>query len=311
MEISFGNPEYLWLLLVVIIIIFVHFYSLKHNRKKALRFSNFEAIAKITGEDVVSKNFILLGIRVIAISTLIFAVAGTMIWFSGPASDFNFVLAIDASSSMSSSDFIPSRLEVAKEEATELVNTLQAKTKIGVISFSGTSFIELEGLSNNLGDVKNAINKIEVRRIGGTNIGGAIIDSVNLLLSETKSRMIILLTDGQSNIGVPLEDAVRYALDNHVSINTIGIGSKEGSNFTEFGAVSRLDDESLKLISESTGGEYFKVLDKASLRKAYTDIAVGPTKKIPFEATNPLLLIAVLLFFAEWILASTVYSSIP
>lgn len=309
MEVVFKNPQYLWFLISIILLVIIHFYTLKHQKRKALRFANFDAIARVTGEEILSRNISILFIRASALFLITIALAGTTIWYQGQTSEANFVLAIDASTSMSATDFSPSRIEAAKDSAIKFVESVGTNTKVGVISFSGASFIE-EDMTEEYKEVKDSIRGIQISSYGGTDLGEAIISATNLLLKDDKPRALVLLTDGRSNIGVPLEDAVSYANENKVTIHTIGVGTPEGGTFAGQ-ATSRLDEESLKTIALNTDGNYYKASDKKALEESYDKIIKLNKQRVSFNATPVAMLLALLILFMEWALISTKYKILP
>lgn len=309
MEVIFKNPQYLWFLISIILLVVIHFYTLKHQKRKALRFANFDAIARVTGEEILSRNISILFIRASALFLITIALAGTTIWYQGQTSEANFVLAIDASTSMTATDFSPSRIEAAKDSAIKFVESVGINTQVGVISFSGASFVD-QDLTDDYTKVKEAIQNIQISSYGGTDLGEAIISSTNLLLKDTKPRALVLLTDGRSNIGVPLEDAVSYANENKVTIHTIGVGTTEGGTFAGE-ATSRLDEESLKTIALNTDGNYYKASDKKALEEAYGQIIKLNKQRVSFNATPVAMLLALLILFVEWALISTKYKILP
>src|SRR3989344_5168936 len=97
MNFSFTNPSYLYLLFIIPIIIFFHFYSLKNLRGKAVRFANFEAIARVRGIDLYSKNLGILMINILIVLSLVLSLAGFTLHMQMKASSFSYVLAIDSS----------------------------------------------------------------------------------------------------------------------------------------------------------------------------------------------------------------------
>lgn len=309
MEVVFKNPQYLWFLISIILLIVIHFYTLKHQKRKALRFANFDAIARVTGEEILSRNISVLFIRASALFLITIALAGTTIWYQGQTSEANFVLAIDASTSMSATDFSPSRIEAAKDSAIKFVESVGTDTQVGIISFSGASFIE-EDMTEDYKEVKDSIRSIQISSYGGTDLGEAIISATNLLLKDTKPRALVLLTDGRSNIGIPLEDAVSYANENKVTIHTIGVGTPEGGTFAGE-ATSRLDEESLKTIALNTDGNYYKASDKKALEEAYDKIIKLNKQRVSFNTTPVAMLLALLILFVEWALISTKYKILP
>jgi len=233
MAISFTNPQYLILLSVIPLIILIHFFSLRHRGGHALRFANFEAISKIRGIDLYSKNISVMVLTIAVCTLLILSLSGLTVQRLMSSSGFSFVIAIDSSRSMEANDMPPSvsRIEAAKKTAVDFVESLPAGTKIGVISFSGNSFIE-QDMTQEKFQVKSSINKIQASSVGGTDLYEAIITSTNLLKSED-TKAVILLSDGQINVG-GLDDAVNYANENEVIIHSIAIGTIEGGE-TSFG----------------------------------------------------------------------------
>jgi len=280
-------------------------------------FANFEAIIRVTGDQqtlknskVLSKNLFLLVIQVLIVVVMIFSVAGTTVWYFGPSSENNFVLAIDSSSSMLAADFEPDRLGAAKESAKDFVNSISSKTKIGLVSFGGTSFVD-QTLTEDFDNLKEKIDEISVKRSGGTDLGEAIITSVNALLLDEKSKVIILLTDGRDTVGTDVGVAVNYANDNQAIIHTIGVGTEEGGSFIETGLLTTLDEETLITIASGTGGEYFRAENKEALTEAYERITSFTEEKISIGLQMPLLLIALALIFLEWGLINTRYRTLP
>lgn len=314
MEITFINPVYLWFLACIPFFIALHLITLKFVRRRAMNFANFDAIKRVgtglKGGRVLSKNMVLLVIRLFTLLLLVFALAGTILWYQGKSSDFDFVLAIDASGSMLADDFTPNRLEAAKKAAFSFMDEIPRRAKVAVISFGGTTFVK-QRLTEDFLKVKEAINSMEIEFASGTAIGDAIISSANQFEEGERAKVVVLLTDGQSNVGTLPEEAIKYANDNHVTVNTIGVATETGGEFEEIDIISRLDEYTLESIATNTGGKYYKAENVQGLSEAYTEIATTAEKKIPVKLTMPFMLIAFLLVFVEWILINTKYRTIP
>lgn len=308
MDIEFLKPQYLLLLGVIPLIVFVHFYSLKHGKKQALKFANFEAIRRVTGERVIVKNVLLLMLRVIAVVTLIMAASGTKIWYEGQTLDYDLVLAIDASSSMLAEDYKPNRMEATKAVLLMFLDTMPSSVNVGLLSFSGAAYIHSLP-TNDFEKLRESIRTMEIQKLGGTDLGTAVITSTNMLSGE-KPRVVVLLSDGQSNIGVNPEDALNYIKDTKVTIYTIGIGTSEGGIISDIGASFKLDEETLKFIASTTGGQYFRPTDEASLMATFSEIAKFSDRPIGLDISIYLLFVTVLLLFVEWGLISTKYKII-
>ncbi len=314
----FARPSFLWFLIAIPLLIFIHFVTLKAITRRAVKFANFEAISRVTGNQVLSKNFTLLFMRLIIFLLVILSVAGTTIWYKGQGTNFDFVLAIDSSNSMLVQDFNPNRLEAAKLAAKNFLEVVSSNNKIGLVSFTGIATVEHD-LSNDFTSIKEKIDSINVKQLGGTDIGGAIITSTNLLLKTNNPRVIILLTDGQGNIGPEIGDAIKYATDNGIVINTIGIGTEEGGqlfglNTTAYNitsAILKIDEKSLIDIAAATDGKYYSAKDQGSLNEAYKEIAKLTETRISRNLTLPFLVIAIILLLIEWSLINTKYRTIP
>jgi Ca-activated chloride channel homolog len=287
----------------------VHFFSLKYVRRKAFRFANFEALERIAGSQKLSKNYGLLALRLIVLFLLILSASGTIYWYNGNSSDFDYVIAIDASNSMLANDYKPDRLEAAKSAAVSFIDSLKSDANIAVMSFTGTTFIK-QVLTNDLSKVKEVINTINAEEIGGTAIGDAMVTSGNLLFTGEKSKVIVLITDGQYNVGLLPDDAVKYMNQEGIVVHTIGIGTKEGGEFVE-GAISVLDEDTLKFIAESTSGKYFKVSDETGLENAFKEVASSRRALIPIKVAIPFMLIALMMIITEWGLINSKYRTIP
>ncbi len=309
-NLTFANPTYLWFLFGIPLLIFIHYVTIGKSKRKALKFANFEAIARVTGGETLTNNNALLIVRLIVVISVILAAAGTTLIYTGQTTDYDFVLAIDSSSSMTSDDIKPSRLEAVKEQTNKFISGISG-ANIGLVSFSGVTIVERE-LTDDLFDVSRAIKNINISLFGGTDLSSAIITSTNLLAGSERSKIIILLTDGRGNVGTPLDQAVKYANDNGIIIGTIGIGTDQGGEFNLGNNVtSILDENILRAIANATDGSYYKVNASSDLQDAYKNILQVGNKKIRTNLSIILLVIALVLLFIEWSLLNTRYKTIP
>lgn len=306
MDFVFSNSRYLVLLFLVPLLIFLHFASIKFKRKHALRFANFDSIARIKGIDVYSKNIIVLVISCLILFFSVFSLSGASIRYQGALTDFSFVLAIDSSKSMEAIDFEPTRIDVAKNTAKDFVDSVPIGTKIGIISFSGNSVIEQRMTIDKL-TAKDAIDNIKISVVGGTDIYNAVATASNLL-SDEKHKAVILLSDGQTNVGT-IGDAISYANKNNVLVNTIAMGTVEGSS-TSYG-LSKLDEESLMAIAYNTNGQYFIVQDSEKLKESFKSVLELKQGNISLDLSVYLLIAAILLFVLNYILVNTRFGVFP
>jgi Ca-activated chloride channel homolog len=303
---AFTKPSYLVLFVMVPIIIMIHFLTLRRKRVHALKFANFDAIAKIKGIDLISKNISILILTLIIASLMVLSLSGLMINREVEASSFSFVVAVDSSNSMEANDLVPTRLDAAKEVASSFVDKVSPGSEIGIVSFSGNSLIETD-LTDDTIILKQAINKIRLSSVGGTDLHEAVITASNLLEGED-AKSVILLSDGRINVGT-VDDVILAANRKAIVVHTIGIGTLEGGE-TRY-AMSKLDEDSLTSIAYNTGGKYFRVQNRAQLQDSFGDIIEFKMKKVATNVSHHLLLVAIFLIVLEFILINTRYKTIP
>ncbi len=310
-EITFVQPQYLWLLFLIPFLILTHFYGLRQGQKKAIRFANFEALSRISGGYKLSLNLPLLFIRFCTLLFLILALSGPIFWYRGQAGDFSYALAIDVSGSMLADDFTPNRLSAAKKAGLSFIDHVPLTSRIAILTFSGTQFF-LQTLTEDKEDAAAAMDKVKIEHASGTAVGDAIIAASNVLMEEKeRGRVIILLSDGQSNTGTVLEDAINYANDQFVTVNTIGMGTEEGGKVADTQAISTLDTDSLGIIAAATGGKFYRATTPDELTAAYNEIAKTSTKKIPVRLSLWLIMLTFIALSLEWIIVNTRFRSVP
>jgi len=306
MMFDFVRPSFLILLAIIPVVIFLHFFMLKRKRVHALRFANFEAIARVKGVDLLSKNIFVLILAILIIACLVLTLTGVNIQRTLYSSSFSYILAIDSSSSMEADDFAPNRLEAAKEMAQQFIDSTPIGTRIGVVSFSGNSFVE-QSLTAEKEFTKKAIGEIPISSIGGTDLAEAVVTSTNFLEGE-EAKSVIILSDGRINVGT-IENAIIYANNHDVIVNTIGIGTEEGG-VTSYG-LSKIDEDALKALAHNTQGEYFRADTKELLGESFNQVIDLRYKKVTVDITQYLVLATLILFMLEYILINTRYRILP
>lgn len=284
-----------------------------------MKFANFDALRRVTGNYIITKNWTVLIIRVLVLLFLILAAAGTQILYEGEKNNNDFVIALDTSASMSAKDIEPTRLEAAKLEAINFVDNLNSEGKFAVISFGGVALVDAVPTESKT-RIKTVLSELDIQETGGTNIGGAIVTGTNLLLeNKDRGRIIVLLSDGSNTAG-PFIDrsigtAIDYAVANRVVIHTIGFGSNSGpiGYLAEYFNISAtFDEDNLVKLSNATGGDYYAAPDQTALRNAYNQISLESTKAIlSIDVRYIMLLASLLLLFVEWGLINTKFRKVP
>mgnify|MGYP001573229108 CR=1 FL=1 len=306
MIVTFVKPSYLILLALVPLIILAHFYVLNRKRAFALKFANFEALARVKGIDLLSKNIVVLIIAILMIILLTFSLSGMILYRVLYSSSSSFVIAIDTSRSMEATDILPTRIDAAKEAALSFVDELPPGTRVGIVSFSGNAFIEQE-ITDDKSLISQAINRISLSTLGGTDLGNPIIVSSNLLNGE-EVKSVILISDGQINVGT-IDELINYANQNAVIVHTIGIGTEEGGE-TIFG-LSKINKEVLQSIAYNTNGKFFDIGTRESLKQSFLDILDLRIKKVPVNLTLYFIFAALILYLIEYVLVNTRFRMLP
>jgi Ca-activated chloride channel family protein len=320
-KLFFDNPVYLWYLISVPVLIVSHFFFLKKAKFKALKFSNFNTIKRITGKGegkIMTRNWNILILRLIIVLCLILTISGPVLWYKSISHDKDFVIAIDSSASMLATDFEPNRLGAAKQEAIKFVSGIKGNSKIGVIDFAGNAFID-QVLTDDKSKVIDEIEIIGPMPLGGTDLAGAIISGANLMITNERGRVMILISDGSNTVDAfnmrALDSALQYTMDNQIIINTIGIGSNTGpiGYLPEYYNITAVyDSEQLKHIANVSEGKFYDGNNMTSFSSAFTEILVDTQSTYVKKDIRPiLLLIGLLALFLEWGLLNTRYRKLP
>jgi len=307
MEFLFLYPRFLLLLLLFPFFVFVYFFSLIYNKKKAMVFGNFAAMERFYDIEFFSKNFLALYINLIILVLLVFSLAGTAVSFKADSSAFSFVVAVDTSESMSATDILPNRLDVAISEARNFVDLLPVGVEVGVVGFSGDALVYQELDSSKL-KAKMAISELTFGEVQGTNIYNAIL-SANVLFGDEQMKSIVLISDGQLNVG-DAPRIIRYMNRNNLIVNTIAVGTTEGG-VTSFDTVSKADEDFLKSLAFNSGGQFFRVNDVDEMKVSFNVLVDEMFKEVMFDLTFYFLLVAIFLFTILWVLHNLRFKVVP
>ena len=234
-------------------------------------------------------------------------------------------VVLDLSRSMLAEDLKPNRFEAAKIKIQEFVSMFP-KDRIGIVIFAEKVFTLLP-LSTDLNLINKMVSQIKLGALGdGTNIGDALALGVGRLIqSLAKNKIMILLTDGVSNVGVltPLQ-AAEMAAEQKIKIYTIGIGGAKDARIpvgqNMFGVQryqmipgGSVDEKGLEEIAKMTGGKFYMARDNKALTKVLEEInklertEIEQTGKIIYEEFFfKFLLIGVLLFIASEIIRKAI-----
>ena len=284
-EITFVNPQFFWLFLLLPLLVVWQWFWRKKETPSVL-FSSLQGIQGIQTWRT-QFRFILFVLRLLAISFLIIELARTRsaseISKTKVTEGIDIILAIDVSESMLAMDLKPNRIEALKRVASQFIQD-RVSDRIGIVVYSGESYTKVPATTDK-NIVLQSLSEIKHGEIeDGTAIGMGLGTAINRLKdSKTKSKVIILMTDGVNNTGVidPLS-ASELAKQYGIRVYTIGIGTNgkalspiaynpDGS--WQYGMVPvEIDEKLLTQIAQTTGGHYFRATDNRKLVQIYTEI---------------------------------------
>jgi len=282
---SWANPEWLWLLLILPVLIGLSVWRAFNKRHPSLTFSDTSAFADLPRGWRIYGVWLAPLLQWIAFALIVLALARPQnknTTIERNAEGIDIVLALDISTSMRAEDLKPNRFQAARTVATDFIKK-RVSDRIGLVVFARKSFtvvpptLDYDLLERLLGNVEMGI--IE----DGTAIGMGIATAVNRLKeSEAKSKVIILLTDGQNNSGkIDPVTAADLALSYNIKIYTIGAGSQGTAPYPVqdpiFGkryqnVKVEIDEEMLTQIADMSGGSYFRATDTQQLQEIYNRI---------------------------------------
>lgn len=326
----FANPTYLYLLLLLIPMIGWYIWKLCKSQA-SLQVSSSEAFdAPGATSWKVYLRHVPFVLRMAAVAVLIIILArpqSTNSWQNTSTEGIDIVMAMDISSSMLAQDLKPNRLEASKDVAASFING-RPNDNIGLVVFAAESFTQCP-LTTDHTVLLNLFKDIQPGIIqDGTAIGLGLANAVSRIKdSQARSKVIILLTDGVNNAGeIAPVTAAEIAKTFGIRVYAIGVGTRGKAPFpfqTAFGIQYQdvdvdIDEPTLKQIAATTGGQYFRATDNASLKEIYseidkmekTKISVQQYSKKQEEYKNWALLLFVLLL-VEILLRNTLLRNIP
>lgn len=327
---TFLHPELLWLLLLLpaLLIIYIVWRRRQHA---SLRVPSLLFLRDMRGGLRVYLRHSLFVLRLLALGLIIIALArpqSSSSWSEDRVEGIDIMLTMDISTSMLAKDFQPNRVEAAKEVAMRFIAN-RPNDNIGLVVFAGESFTACP-LTQDHATLINRLREMTPGMIEDqTAIGSGLATAISRLKdSKTKSKVIILLTDGANNTGnISPKMAADLAKTFGISIYTIGMGSGAGEApypiQTALGVVVRnmpvdLDEPTMRQIADVSGGAYFRATDNESLSAIYQKIDQLEKTKLStrnyhttYEEFFVFVLAAALLLLLEFVLRSTVLRTNP
>ena len=330
---TFGQP---YLLLLLLLIPLLAWLKGKHGRQAAFLYSSIQLLRGVMDVSRSNTGKILLNLRWLALALCVVGLARPQRTESDTqvrASGVDIVVALDLSGSMESEDFEldherVNRLAIAKDVLKRFIER-RPSDRIGLIAFAAMPYVAAP-LTLDHDFLLQNLERLNLHTIeDGTAIGSALSASVNRLRElKSKSKLVILMTDGQNNAGKisPLT-AAEAAKALAVKVYTIGVGKRGTAPMPRMNVFGQkvyvqvpvdIDEDTLKQVADKTGGKYYRADSTDTLRAIYDEIdqlektEVEVKKFVQYEELFPWVVLPGLgILMLEVVLGHTLWRRLP
>jgi Ca-activated chloride channel homolog len=324
-------PGFLWALALVPVAVLAYLFAQRRRTRYAVRFTNLDLLANVVSRSPGWRRHLPPALYLLALTGLLLSLARPQAVTLVPKEQATVMLVMDTSGSMNATDVAPSRMIAAEQAATDFLNELPSKFRVGVVAFSGTAQI-LTRPTTDRSAVQDSLASLHAE--GPTAMGDAIERALEARLppptatvptttrpdtlggvptttapdlAKQPPTVILLLSDGSNTQGrtQPL-DAARHARQLNVPVFTISLGTDTGMVDVPDETTGQLrripvppDKFTLRRIAEATGGRFFAAPSSKDLKGIYHDLGsrIGFVHQkqevtVVFAAASLLLLVA-------------------
>jgi len=297
----FDDPQYLWLLLLIPLLVAIDLLKYSQKKKKLNKIGDKELLHELTQSysrwRILLKRFLLYSALAMIIIMIARPQMGSKI-SREKRHGIETMIAIDISNSMRAEDVVPSRLEKSKLMVENLIEHF-TNDKIGLIVFAGNAFIQLP-ITNDYISAKMFLQNISPSLIEeqGTDIGQAIHLASNSFTSQQNiGKAIILITDGEDHEGGAMEQAAA-AKKKGINVFILGVGNTQGApipdgngNYMQDSSgetvLSKLNESMCKEIAKAGDGTYIHVENnnaaQEKLNAELTKLQTGETESVVYS----------------------------
>ena len=328
---EFANPHILWLLTALLPLAAYYVWRVRRGGA-TIRTSSVDAAKGAPRTVRWYLRHVPFVLRCCALTLIVTALARPQSAEHGSRTDaegIDIVLAIDVSGSMLARDFQPDRITAAKEVAASFIADRYGD-RIGLVAFAGEAYTQ-SPLTTDQSSLQTLLGRIRSGVIDdGTAIGNGLATAINRLReSDAASKVVILLTDGVNNAGqiAPLT-AAQIAESLGIKVYTIGVGTRGKAPYPVYDRSGKfvqtvdmdveIDEDILRGIARTTGGEYFRATDKKTLVEIYNRINAMEKSRVEIteftlfhEEFVPLVLAALALLVLEFVTNRLILKRIP
>ncbi|MDR7434357.1 MAG: VWA domain-containing protein [Armatimonadota bacterium] len=281
------SPQMLWLSLLLLPLAGGYWWALRTQGRAAVLHTQVPLLTLAMQQRRGLRRHLPAATFLMSLLAVLFALARPVAPLPIPSTKTTVMLSIDISRSMLATDMRPNRIEAAKTAAKEFVRVLPRGLPVGLVTFSSYATLVVPPTT----DHDRVIEAIEgLFTEFATAVGDGLLEAVWAMPGRNRPDdpltppsppqgdvppgVVVLLSDGQSNRGIPPRDAAQIAREQKVKVYTVGIGRPEGTLLDLGGRAIwvRLDEETLKEIAEITEGKYFHVSSARELREVYRQL---------------------------------------
>jgi Ca-activated chloride channel family protein len=287
---TFLSAWRLWFLVAVAALAVIYVLLQRRRKTYALRFTSPDLLDSIAPQRPGFRRHVPAAVFLLSLAVLVTGFAQPARQVRVPRERATVIVAIDVSLSMQAPDVDPNRLEAAQAAADRFIDELPPTLNVGVVSFAGSAAVLVPPTQDRLA-AKTAIDNLALAE--STAIGEAIFTSLDALANapadgsgEPPPARIVLLSDGETTVGRPDDEAVAAAQEADVPVSTIAFGTPEGviiyddprTNVVENEPIAvPVREENLRAIADETDGAFFTASTLEELEAVYTNIgsAIG------------------------------------
>lgn len=274
---AFLQPERLWMLLLVPVLVAVYIWATRRKNRTGMRFTNTAVLGRVVRKQSQWRRHLAVALSLLSLVTLVLAWSRPNGIDRVPRERATIVLVVDVSRSMAATDVAPSRLEAAQRLSVDFVRSLPEQYNVAVVSMAGNPATRL-GPTTDRTFATRAIEGLSLQ--DSTAVGDAIYVALSAIEmapkgddGSTAPGAIVLLSDGQNTAGRSPQQAAAAAREAKVPIHTIAYGTENGSVDLD-GKRERVppDRELMSLLAEASGGTASAAESAGDLSRVYESI---------------------------------------
>ncbi len=297
----FANPEYLYILAAIPLLVILFWWSIRLRRKRMERFGNLDIVLTLMPDFSLGSVKLKFALYLTAIALIIVAAARPQMGSKlreEKSRGVEMMLVVDVSNSMMAEDFAPNRLAKTQYAIERLFEGLQKQERVGLIAFAGEAKVELP-ITSDYRMARAFSQRLSPTAVSvqGTDVGKALdLSLLSFSSAMDVSRVVVLITDGEAHDRGALAAAER-AKAQGVKIFTVGIGTPEGAPIMIDGeyikdengdiVVTKLGEEMLQEIAQITEAGYVRATNQSlgleEITKSISEMEQSELSTVKYE----------------------------